>query len=324
MNCSLAYRRRKQLLRSVLSILLLLGFTFSTAQGISVQVTPDTNAIRIGEQITFSLKLSSQKAVKSAFPSVADTVVNKVEVLHTSSVDTLIKDDLFTYEQKWKVTSFDSGRYVIPPLPFLIEGLVEGKVFDTLYSVPFPIYVGTVAIDTAQAIKPIKDIQEAPDYPINYWLYIGILAAVLVLAAILYFIIKKSKEKDRSILIQKEEEKIPAHEYAFAKLDELEAKKLWQSGKLKAYHSELTEVVKTYIEKRYKVQAVEMTTEELFAIITNSAVINTENQERLGRILTLADMVKFAKKKPVPDENETSFRLAKDLVEDTKLIVEEA
>ena len=288
----------------------------------SVKVVPDTSDIRIGEQITLDLTIEGQEGIEYLFPSCKDTLVKQIEILSKSATDTTQQDDLFVYHQKWVITSFDSGSYKVPALSFLI--FKDSSTIDTLTSVPFEINVATVAIDSTQTFKDIHDILEAPEYPTDWTWYIVGAVVLLLIGTILYFAIRKSKNQDRNITIEKKKKPdVPAHIYALQKLNELNDKKLWQADKQKQYHSELTEIIRTYLELRYEVSALEKTSGEVFEIMENKAVLDIENFEKLKGMLTLADMVKFAKKNPLPAENEQAMQQAIQLVENTKLVVTE-
>ena len=111
--------------------------------------------------------------------------------------------------------------------------------------------------------------------------------------------------------------KIPAHVIAFGKLEVLKNEKLWQEGKLKQYHSSVTDIIREYIENRYKIQALEQTTEEILWSFRNVA-IDEESKTKLKRTLVLADLVKFAKEIPLPNENEMSLTNSYDFINGTK------
>ena len=117
--------------------------------------------------------------------------------------------------------------------------------------------------------------------------------------------------------------KIPAHIIAFGKLEILKGEKLWQEGKLKQYHSSLTDIVREYIENRYKIQALEQTTDEILWSFRNVA-IDEESKTKLKRVLVVADLVKFAKEIPLPAENEMSLTNSYDFINGTKREEEKA
>jgi len=147
-------------------------------------------------------------------------------------------------------------------------------------------------------------------------LMISIIAgSIILLILLIYFINRYYKNKPVPPLV--EPPPIPAHIIALEKLDKLKAEMLWQNGKLKQYHSQLTDIVRDYIERRFYLPALEQTTEEIIFSFRNVAV-DKESMGKLKQILILADLVKFAKELPLPNENEISMTNAYDFVNGTK------
>ena len=109
----------------------------------------------------------------------------------------------------------------------------------------------------------------------------------------------------------------PPHEIALEELKKLEAERLWQQGLIKQYHSRLTDIIRTYIEHRYGIIAMEMTTGEILVALSR-AISEKESSEKLSLLLQLADMVKFAKVQPLPGENEMAMQQSTDFVIATK------
>jgi hypothetical protein len=227
------------------------------------------------------------------------------------------EDDPNTFVQSRTlyITSFDSGYWAIPPFKFIINGDTTGIYSDALL-----LSVSTVAVDTTQAIKDIKQ-----PYAISYswidWikdnkLLIGlVMLGILILCIVIYFILKSLKNKPPQVV--EEAVKIPPHVIALEKLEQLRAGKLWQEGKLKSYYISLTDIIREYIEHRFKIQALEQTTDEILTSF-RSVAIDKESLDRLRQILVLADLVKFAKEHPLPNENELSMDNAFEFVNGTK------
>ncbi|MES2592291.1 MAG: hypothetical protein V4608_10430 [Bacteroidota bacterium] len=304
-------------------VMLLLCSYVSKAQDIKATAKLDTTSIRIGQQVKLKLsveyRVDNGQQVKIQWPEVADTIRKEVEVIGQSKVDTIIPDKnnpfQFIQTKTLYVTSFDSGYWAIPPFKFVINADTNGVFTESLL-----LEVGTVAVDTTLAIRGIK-----PPYDESYtWLdwikdnmivVYGALIAILVTLIIIY-LIKRFKKKKPEV-VEVEAPKIPAHIIAFEKLDKLKNEKLWQEGKLKLYHSSLSEIVREYIENRFKIQALEQTTDEIIYGFRNVA-IDDESKMKLKQVLILADLVKFAKEQPLPNENEMSLTNAYDFVNGTK------
>lgn len=310
--------------RLALSVLLIFLFSYSAkAQEIKATAKLDSNSIKIGQQV--KLKLSIQyrvdngKHIKIKWPEITDTIRKEVEVVGQSKTDTIIPDKnnpfQFVQTKTLYITSFDSGYWAIPPFKFKVNDDTNG-----IFTEPLLLAVSTIAIDTTIAIKDIK----APFDEKYTWLdwlkdnmYVvyGTLVAILVVLIIIYLIRYFKKIKPPVVFV--EAPKIPAHQIAFEKLDKLKEEKLWQEGKLKLYHIMLTEIIREYIENRFKIQALEQTTDEILYGFRNVA-IDDESRIRLKQILILADLVKFAKEQPLPNENEKSMSNAYDFITGTK------
>lgn len=253
----------------------------------------DTTNIRIGEQILYQITVD--KAENVQFPKLKLDSLKKVEVVEELKIDTTETK----YIKKYLLTSFDSGSYVIPKQQVFINN--KKYSIDSLL-----INVATVKVDTLkQGLFPLKAVKKQPiifdDFKNYVWIVLGILA--LVIAIVLYFVFRKKKE---SIPI---EERIPPYELAMQRLNQLDAKQLYQNDKVKLYYSELTGIVRTYIERELHIPALESTTDELIETITDFNKISTldlpkETIKNLQNLLKEADLVKFAKSKPVAIEIE--------------------
>ncbi|HEX8514912.1 MAG TPA: hypothetical protein VF868_01845 [Bacteroidia bacterium] len=294
----------------------------SEAQDVKASARLDSNEILIGQQVKLLLSIryraDNGKHIKVKFPEIADTIRKEVEVVSQSKTDTIIdKNDplLFTQTKTLYITSFDSGYWAIPPFKFDINNDTAGALTE-----PLLLQVGTIAVDTTQAIKDIKEPYEE-EYTWVDWLkdhmYVVYGLAALIVAIIIIIIIVRRMRKVPMPLVVEEAPKIPAHVTALEKLEKLKAEKLWQEGKLKLYHSRLTDILREYIENRFRIQAMEQTTDEILFGFRNAAV-DDESKRRLKMVLTLADLVKFAKEQPLADENEVSMKNVEDFIHGTK------
>lgn len=289
------------------------------SQVTEARVELDTNAIMIGDQIELTLALDVPANSEVFWPYLtADTVVTGIEIIGSGEVDTAALDkDYLRLEQTLTVTSFDSGYYAIPPIPFKFR--MKGDTTEySLQSVPAYLQVNSPDVDMNAAIKPIKPPLEAP-FTIDEALpYIGGgLLLALFAAGIVYYLRKRRKHEP--VFRPRPKPRVPAHVRALDDLDKLKLKKLWQSGKVKEFYIELTGIVRLYIEDRFGVDALEMTTNEIM-IGLKPFNINEEALSKLEKTLVLADLVKFAKEKPLPVENDTSLNNCIDFVRETKPI----
>ena len=295
--------------RFLVYIVFLIGFV-SFSQENPVAVSIDTTSIRIGEQIQYKISVDYLRNV--IFPKLQLDSLGKVEIVEDLPIDT-IKNKL---EKKYVLTSFDSGQYVIPKQ--LIS--VNNRKF---YTDSLLINVATVKVDTIkQKMFPIKAIKSEPktfdDYkPLLWW----ILLVLAVVAIALYFIFRKKKVKEIAKI------QIPPIQEALQRLKELDEKHLLQQNKIKIYYSELTDIVRTYIEKDIHIPALESTTNELISTIqdfneSSNLGISKETIAQLKVVLESADLVKFAKSKPVVDEIKNHRNLSESILQNLKPVKE--
>jgi hypothetical protein len=288
----------------------------SNAQELVVAAKLDTNQILIGKQTRIRLTATAQKGVNVIFPDFKDTIIEKVELVSAGKIDTALAGNQATYQRDLIITSFDSGFFAIPPFKFKIKNDTS-KVFETealLFTVQ------TIPVDTTLAIKAIKGpIDPAWSiYEIQKELLIGLIA-LLAIIVLIYFLKRKKKiEVVEVVAVNKR----PAHEIAIEALNDLRVQKLWQQGRVKEYHIVISDTVRTYIENRFNVSAMEMTSDEILKSL-RFIITDVNLKSKLSNVLVLSDMVKFAKEQPLPNENELSWENAIDFVKHTALVEQE-
>ncbi|MEO8067434.1 MAG: hypothetical protein ABI599_07060 [Flavobacteriales bacterium] len=278
----------------------------------------DSTSIRIGEQVRLKYSIAyrmDQGGGNIQWPAIGDTLPQHIEIVHDSGVDTIIPDKqndpyAFVQSRTLTITSFDSGYWAIEPLRFVVQG-------DTVESNALVLTVNTVEVDTAQAIRDIKDIYEVQfnfmEWLKENWPWVAGGAAVLaaVIAGIVLLLRRKPNEKSKA-----PEPLLPLHVRMLAALEEIDRKRLWQQGMHKQYQTEVTDLLRGYVEQRFGTPALEKTTDELLQELKLSSM-HSGHREQLGNILRLADLVKFAKLTPAPIENEQLMSAAVRLVQET-------
>ena len=260
-----------------------------------VETKIDVKKNKIGAQFNLTYKTNVDTAAKVVFPTLKN--FGKMEVIRSYVVDTIKHGARYDLIKKYGVTQFDSGKYVIPSLKVLINN----KVFATDSIL---VEVSDVKVDTLkQKLFDIKPISESEFQLSNFWKYFLIIVLILGLGAFIYWIIKKYKKKK----VEEIEELKSPIERATILLKNLEKKELWQKGAVKEYYSELTDIARNYIEEAIEIPAMESTTSELIvalraASIKKKMTVSAETLENLERVLKQADLVKFAKSRPVDFE----------------------
>lgn len=289
----------------------------SFAQKADATLTPKN--ILIGEQAVMTLSVSYQKdqLPKVQFPLFGDTLITNVEIVRTTDVDTLTTADDVTetrLEKKLYLTSWDTGFYAIPP----VEITINGKKQTTE---AFLLTVKTVEIDTTAGIKPPAEIYEVEvgwqDYAAAYWYYpAGALALIGLAVAVFLLVRAQRKKRQAKPIISKNEPKRPANEIARERLVEIQREKIYATGKIKQFHTEITDVLRDYLEALYEIPAHELTSNQ---ILNRLRYVGLTDQEfgKLRVILNRADMVKFAKDRPEASENEAAVSQTLDFVETT-------
>jgi len=282
---------------------------------IQLELIPDTNSIRIGEQINLSIvvKTNQNDSTEITWPIASDTLSGQIDVVRVVPVDTTEKSGLKYYNQQWVVTSFDSGQHVIPAFQLVING-------DEYETDPFMIHVETMEVDTTQAIKSIKSVESVPisflDWIKYHWQLFAGLGVLAILVFGIYLILKQRK-KVKAAPIKKKAPKIPPFVTAIHRLKELKKAKYWQHDEIKKHHSEISEILREYLEYQFAFPALEQTTGEVMHAVRLTE-ITSEQQNHLRRILMLSDLVKYAKEKPGREENVDMLNLASGFVNETK------
>jgi len=281
------------------------------SQEVKVNVETDTNKILIGDHIKYQITIHSKPATEIILPELKDSV-GRFELIEIGKVDTQKINDELILKRRYTLTIFDSGTYFIPSLPILYQkkGLNQ---YATIYSDSIPIYVKGIEVDTTKDIKDIKGIIEVPFTFLDYLPYIIIIVVAIGLAYLIYFILKKRKKAEQV----SEEMKIPPHILALKELKQLDSEKLWQKGEIKEYHIRLTEIVRKYIERSFKIPALEMISSEIIDSLSKINSIDPKLVDKMRRAFEISDLVKFAKFVPLPDEHTYCMKVAIEFVEAT-------
>jgi hypothetical protein len=286
-----------------------------TILALVVSAAIDSTTLFLGDQTDLHLRATCEVGEQVQLPALHDNLIPGIEIVDRTMIDTTtLKDGRVQYNQYLTLTSFNDSLFYIAPLPF-----VSGN--DTIWSDPLMLnVVQPFEMDSTDlAITDIKGIYKAP---IWWW---GILRWVLLALAIAgvgvggYYLItylKKRMEKEDTNTAPIEPLR-PAEEVALEKLDVIREQKIWQAGQVKEYHTQLTDVIREYIARRFDVSSTEQTSDETLRAMRPLLSEQKNLYEQLRKMLTLADLVKFAKWTTTPDENELSLRSAYAFVKET-------
>jgi hypothetical protein len=283
------------------------------AQGeAKVSARLDANKIMVGDQARLFIEVEhNASAARLQWAIIPDTF-NKLEIVEKGKIDTAKNGDLATYKQRLLITGFDSGVYTIPRLAFTVIP-ASGDPY-TISTDSVQLLVQTVAVDTTQPFKPIKDIMVVKTTWRDYIWYIlgGLVFIILIIYVALYFIRNKKTVAPVQPVVPKE----TLQQKTLRVLDQLESKQLWQSGKVKEYYTELTDILRIYIEHRYGIPVMELTTNEFLEVVRkNRELLPFENV--LAQILYTADLAKFAKAQPLEHEHIATMESVRSFVRNT-------
>jgi hypothetical protein len=301
------------------TIIIILSFVWSgidlEAQ-VEAHASLDSNYILVGDQINLTLAISCPADYVIDWPQLNDTIISAIEILNKSRIDTFYSEDnsrLFL-KQTLKITSFDSGYYAIPPFQIKYKE-PGGQLIQYTETEALLLEVSTVPVNMEEEIRDIKAPIEAP-YTFREalpWI-IGVVLAIALGYFVFYFL--KKRKKDEPVFKAPAKPKLPPHQIALGALDNLRFKKIWQSGRIKDYHTELTDIIREYLNGRFFIHALEMTTDEIMEAL-NTTASNDQAKQKIRQTLMMADLVKFAKMQPLPLEHDTSLNNAFGFVKET-------
>jgi hypothetical protein len=278
-----------------LYILFFLLTTSLFAQKVTTSI--DSTKKKIGAEFKLTLKASVNKTDKVVFPKAKN--FGALEVIESYKIDTIKSNDKYELIKKYGLTQFDSGKYTIPRIQILING--KPSFSDSL-----KVEVADVKVDTLkQKMYEIKDVIPVESSS-DWWKYLLGILLLVGLGFLAFWLFKKYYKKPEKI--EEIVYKTPI-EKATSLLQQLERKELIQRGEIKSYYSELTDIARTYIEEEIHIPAMESTTSELIVSLRNVAKskklkLSKEILENLEKVLQQADLVKFAKVKPLDFEIE--------------------
>jgi hypothetical protein len=282
-----------------------------------VSATLDSTTLFIGDQTDLHLRAIGEVGEQVTMPVLDKELIPGVEIVDRTIVDTLsFKDGRVQYDQYLTVTSFEDSLFYIAPLPF-----VSGD--DTVWSDGLTLnVVQPFEMDTTDmAITDIKGVYKAPIWwwGIFRWVLLALLLAGVGVAGyyLITYLQRRKREEEGNVVMT--EPLRPAEEVALEKLDAIKEKKIWQQGQVKEYYTQLTDVVREYIARRFEVSSVEQTSDETLRDIRPLLSERKDLYDQLRKMLTLADLVKFAKWSTTPDENELSLRNAYTFVKETTI-----
>lgn len=303
------------------AVILLMSWK-AQAEEIRIKAELDSSIILIGDQVKLHLEIEYPAQLEVLFPVPNDSLGASVEIVERMPVDTIdLGNNRKSMSQEYIVTSFDTGHHVIPAFLFSYQ---YNNQIDSARSNTTTLHVFTIPkLDSLMtAMKGPIDIKPVYDAPVTLkevapWI-LGILLAAGLIFLVWYAI--KQRRNNLPIFGFQQKPKEPAHIIALRKLNQIKDEKIWQQGKIKQFYSETTEALREYIENRFEINALELTTDETIdEFKQRNNLLDEVTFNNLKRILMNADLVKFAKYEPLSDDNNLALVDAFFFVNQTKI-----
>ena len=312
MKYSLFNTCRKYLKVVLCAVSLFAGTSFVHAQ-VTVEATIDSLQLLIGEQAKIKLQVSMDANQKLRLPLFSDTIVRGVEIVDVAKPDTQLLNDnkRWLISQEYTVTSFDSALYYLPPM----KVMVNDKQYQSealalkVYSIP----VDTLHPDQFFGPKEIRKVpliwSDVIFSDVASLVYSSVL--MLILGGVAVFLVMSY------VTINKVKPKLPPHQIAFEKIEEIKSNQSWRQNDPKMYYTELTDAIRAYIKDRFGFNALEMTSSEIIEHLLQEK--DKDSIKDLCYLFEVADLVKFAKYAPLINENDMNLLNAVDFINQTKI-----
>jgi hypothetical protein len=259
---------------------------FAKGQSVEYSATSDTNRIRIGEQFRYSVRIQAGENQTVAWQNEVDTM-GRFEIIDGPAIDTSLSNGIKTYHLNYTLTAWDTGYFILFPLPILVDG-------DTVHAEP--VFMDVVFVDAIP--EEPHDIKERWDEPWRWWEIAGIVGILLLLAAVVYLIIRRLRNrKPVEVTVKVHIPTIDPLEWVRNEIAALRSEKLYLYGLDKAFFTRLANIPRTYAEMTMDIAALEMPSAEFMAHLKPKAEVSAAELQSLKNILYMADMAKFAKGK---------------------------
>jgi hypothetical protein len=286
--------------KHIIAVILLVISLYANAQ-VNVRSNIDRDHILIGE--TISLTVEAYTPIGSAVAWFNADTLPHFELLKKDALDTVQNIDAKKLSQHFDITSFDSGQQYIPPFEIVVDN-------QSYFTDSIPITVSYAPFDPNEDYRDIKDIIEVKDTNVPYlqWLIAGLAVLSLAILVLLW-------RRNRSGAVSKEPATpaLSPYEEAMKALAQLALKNI-NNGEVKAYYSEMNDILRKYVSRKFSVSTFERTNEELILELSAKG-IPKEAFIKLAQSLRMSDVVKFAKYRPSEEDNKNNLKIVTSSIE---------
>lgn len=297
------------------------GVTFAD-EPVRVDVRFEPAEVVVGDHLDLVFEVEAERGCEVAFPEIGEEFADGyIELLEEKRVEKVGQEEGRTLLRKrYRMIAFEVGEFRFDSLGVLYAS--EGVIDTAFVEAPVNLLVETIPADTTQTT--IYDIKGPMDTPLMLEEFGGYVAYALfglaVLASLVYMFtrLRRGERGVEAIVLPAE----PAHVVAIRALEALHNRKLWQNSKFKEYYTQLSDILREYLDGRYGVSAMEMTTEETLRAVRELS-LSEKHTSMIAALLRESDLVKFAKHIPEEDAPETDYYNIYYFVEETKEVQEE-
>ena len=310
--------KKLPIIKSLVAAAALLSSAWSSEAAVRVRAFMDSTQLLMGN--TMAIHLDIVEPISDAQGQIVlqkdSTLIPEIEVRDIITIDTGdLGNNLRQIRREMIIQSFDSGDYIIPEIKYAIAT-------DTTLSDKLALRVIPVDVSNMETINPDADIQNAesrwwdflPAFIVDYWEWI-LISIIIIAAAVTAFLMLRKKGVKQ--IFKPQAPPLSPYEVAIRDLNHLKERNLCAAGNEKEYYTDLTDILRVYLQNRFGINAMEMTSSQITAELNKNDETRLPNR-LMKQILEIADFVKFAKQRPLPEDNTRSFNSAMQFVEDTK------
>lgn len=277
--------------------------------GAKITASIDSTVVEMGSRATIKLDISDP-GLKGHIVDMPrpDTETDNVAIIS-------VEADTFpaAYQYRILIQAFAPGMVAFPPFRYAVGS-------DTVESKVLSLKVLPVELDSLATINPMESVANPPrkwyDYIPEWLLWVVLGIAIAAVAVALFLLYRKN-----GTLIVRHVKPVDPYEAAMSELNRLRERKLAESGREKEYYTTLVDILRTYLERRFAINAMEMSSTQILDTLRKNPETR-DNQPRIKQILEIADFVKFANVRPMPDDNIKTFNNVVQFVEATKPVPE--